>query len=89
MSVGGFTDHLDARARTQARRQQRLRLADRAGWPELERRSLVFQPFGVVIHEPSGDSYRINRGEPDAQYSPIVAYFVDQFGDPVFLEKKS
>ena len=86
MSFGGLTEQLNARAGTQARRHQRIAVANRAGWPELERRNLLFQPFGVVIHEPHGDSYRISRGEIDAEFSDIAAYFIDQHGDPVFLE---
>ena len=88
VSIGGFTDQADPAARAEHRRQQRLRIAHRAGWAELERRNLLFQPFGIVIHEPSGDSYHITRGEPDVQYSPIVAYFIDPNGDPVFLERR-
>lgn len=91
MRVGAITDE-DARAReqtrTEARRAERIRTAHRAGWVELERRDLAFQPFGIVVHEPTGDRYRINRGEVDAQYSPVVAYFIDQFGGPVFLERR-
>ena len=69
MRVSAITDE-DARAReqtrTEARRAERIRTAHRAGWVEFERRDLAFQPFGIVVHEPTGDRYRINRGEVDA-----------------------
>ena len=89
MSIGGYTDEADPAARTQARREQRIRFAHRCGWQEIDRRHLTFEPFGAVIHEPSGDSYRISRGEIDAEFSPVVAYFIDPAGDPVFLEKRT
>ena len=66
--------------------QQRIRTAHRAGWPELERRNLMFQPLRIVIHKPSGDSYRISRAEVDVDSADIAAYFVDVSGDTVFLE---
>ena len=86
MSVTGFTEQLNDRARVEARRHRLIATANRAGWPELERRNLHFEPFGVVIHEPGGDSYRINRGVIDAEFSATAAYFIDERGDPTFLE---
>ena len=76
------------KSREELRRHQRITTAHRAGWTELERRHLVFARFGVVTDERDGTVYRINKGEIDAQYSPISAYYIDQFGDPVFLEKR-
>ena len=77
------------KSREQLRQHQRIRIAQRAGWPELERRHLAFERFGTVTDERDGTQYRINRGEIDAQYSPISAYYIDRFGDPVFLEKRA
>ena len=86
MSIGRITDQDDAHTATDARRRQRIRIAQRAGWPELERRHLAFERFGTVTDERDGTQYRINRGEIDAQYSPVVAWFIDKVGDVVFLE---
>ena len=47
----------------------------------------TFEPFGVVIHEPDGASYAINRGEIiGVDYSNIAAYYFSQAGDTIFLE---
>lgn len=73
------THEADPAARTEARRQQRIRTAHRAGWDQLERRHLAFGRFGTV--------YRVNRGEIGAQFSPIAAYFVNESGDAIFLER--
>ena len=89
MRLDAPTDQDDAYTATEARRRQRIRIAQRAGWPELERRHLAFERFGTVTDERDGTQYRINRGEIDAQYNPISAYFVDRFGDPVVLEKRA
>ena len=57
-----------------------------AGWPELPRRHLSFERFGIVVDERNGDVYRINRGEVDVHSSNIAAFFFTENGDPVFLE---
>ena len=46
------------------RRRQRETFAMKSGWPELARADLRFDRYSVV-HEPSGDEYRIYRGEVD------------------------
>jgi hypothetical protein len=75
------------RARDQARREQRERIAHRAGWPELHRSDLRFGRF-TIVHEPTGNTYKISRGEPEANApSPISAYFYDGDGAIVFLER--
>ena len=89
MSIGAFTDQADARAETEARRHRRIAVANRVGWPELPRRNLAFEPFGGVVDERNGDRYQVNRGEIDADYRPVAAYYIDPNGDPVFLEKRA
>ena len=81
------THEADPAARTEARRQQRIHTAHRAGWDQLERRHLAFGRFGIVTDERDGTVYRFNRGEIDAQFSPIAAYFVNESGDAIFLER--
>ena len=88
MRVDAVTDPLDSRDRVTDRRRRRIAIAQRAGWRELERRNLAFGRFGVVTDERDGTVYRVNRGEVDGQYTPIVAYYIDPNGDPVFLESK-
>ena len=68
------------------RREQRLRIAMRSAWPELPRRDLAFARFSIR-HVPTGVEYRVHRGEVDAVYAPIAAYFIDGDGDVVFLER--
>ena len=53
----------DARteARAEARRHQRIAVAHRGRWPELERRHLSFGPFSTVTDERDGSVYAINR----------------------------
>jgi hypothetical protein len=75
------------RVRAQARREQRERIAHRAGWPELHRSDLTFGRF-TIVHEPTGNTYKISRGEPEANApSPITAYFHAADGAVVFLER--
>lgn len=88
MSIGALTDQLDARARTEARRQDRIRVAHRAGWDELPRKSLVFGPFRTVTDERDGTAYTINRGEVDVDSANIAAYYIGPDGAAVFLEAK-
>ena len=87
MSIGVYTHPVDPHARADAQRHRRIAIANRSGWPELERRNLLFQRYGIVIHEPDGDTYLISRSEIDAEFSPIVAYYINPAGDPVFLER--
>jgi hypothetical protein len=52
---------------------------------ELPRRDLEFERFAVA-HAPSARRFRVSRGEVDALYMPVTAYFVAESGEPVFLE---
>jgi hypothetical protein len=47
----------------EAIRSRQLEQARRAGWPRLDRADLVYRPYGIVEHAPSGDLYRLHRGE--------------------------
>jgi hypothetical protein len=76
-----------AAARKEERRQRLVAIAMRSAWEELPRRELEFGRRDVT-HTPTGECYRLYRGEVDAQYSPVVAYFVTESGDPVFLERR-
>jgi hypothetical protein len=74
-------------AREQARRQKQLRIAMAGNWPELERSDLEFGRF-FVVHTPTGDLYRIMRGEVYGGGSDrVAAFYVDAAGDAVFLER--
>ena len=73
--------------RDELRRRQRERFAMSSGLPELNRSGLRFDRF-VVVHEPSGDQFRIYRGEiSTGPTHPISAYFYDEAGGIVFLER--
>lgn len=74
-------------ARAAHRRQQRLALAMRSNWPELPRKDLAFNRF-TVTDTSTRIEYRIHRGEVDAVYAPVAAYYIDEAGDPVFLERQ-
>lgn len=89
MSIGVSTHPVDPHARADARRHRRIAIAHRSGWIELPRRHLRLGRFGVVMDERSDDSYLVSRAEIDAEFSPIVAYYIDPAGDPVFLEKRT
>ena len=78
--------HARGEARAEARRHQRIAVANRAGWPELERRHLSFGPFSTVKDERDGSVYAVNRGEVDVNSANISAYYVT--GDPMFLEER-
>ena len=63
------------------------RFAMRANLPELRRRDLTFTRFSI-IHEPTGDEYRVYNGEINTGPThPVAAYFYDQAGNVVFLER--
>lgn len=86
MRLGTITGGADTRPdRAQARRQQRRWVANRGPWDELPRRHLNFGRFGTVTDERDGAD-RISHGEVEVDSRNIVGYFVDQHGDPVFLE---
>ena len=68
-------------------RQRRLREAMRSGLPELERSRLQFGKR-IIEDERTGDFFTVYRGViAEAKNSPAVAYFVNDEGDPVFLER--
>ena len=86
MRQGAVTDE-DARAqyqaRSEARRAERQRFAMRAGWPELNRSDLRFDPFGIVVDEPTQTEYRVFRGEVNeaiGPQAPVAAYYFDPAG---------
>lgn len=73
------------RAREDLRHQQRLYVAETSSWPRLDLADLRFERH-YVEHVPSGERYRIVRGEvTDALYTPATAWCIRE-GDPVFLE---
>ena len=79
-------DDTRRRAREELRRQQRLHFAESSTWKRLNLADLRFERF-YVEHAPSGERYRIVRGEVmDAHFTPAVAWFVGTDGGPVFLE---
>ena len=76
----------DQAARDQERRRQRETVAMRSGWPELRRADLILARF-VVVHEPTGDQYRVYRGEiSTGPAHPCSAWFFAQDGSVEFLE---
>lgn len=88
MRVDAVTDQLGSRDHATDRRRRRIAIAHRAGCPELPRRHLAFEPFGGVVDERNGDRYRVNRGEIEADFGPVAAYYIGPNGDPVFVERK-
>ena len=73
------------RDREELRKRQRLHLAESTRWPRFDLADLTFERYHVV-HEPSGERYRVVRGEIlEVQYTPATAWFIRD-GEPVFLE---
>ena len=59
----------------------------KSGQPELKRSDLRFERFAVV-HEPTGDQYKIYKGEiATGPTHPVSAFFYDEAGGIVFLER--
>ena len=71
--------------REQVRRDQRLRLAMKSDWPEIPRDRLEFGRY-LVTDTGTNELYSLYHGEVEAQFTPVAAYFVNDEGDPVFLE---
>ena len=64
----------------------------KAGWSEIPRFDLRFDPFGLVVDERTQTEYVVYRGEVDEAIGPKVpvsAFYVDPGGAVVFLEKRS
>ena len=87
MSIGAATGLADAHARAEARRHRRIATAHRGGWPELPRRHLRFERFGIVVDERDETTYRIHRGEVDRATAAVAAYYVDERSNVQFLER--
>ncbi len=88
----GALDQADPQARGEARRHQRVATAHRSGWPEIPRKHLRFDPFSIVVDERDGTTFTVYRGEVvDAigPAYPVSAYYIDEQGDAVFLEKRA
>ena len=83
MSIGGRTE-LDPvariEARTAVRREWRLQVATRGGWPQLDGDRIRIERFGIVIDERDDSRYRIHRGEVDVAHPAIAAYFITDYG---------
>jgi hypothetical protein len=90
VSIGTSTIGTEAElTREELRRRERERFATRSGWPELKRSDLTITRF-AVIHQPTGDEFRIYTGEINNAIGtthPASAYFYDQAGGVVFLER--
>ena len=85
--AGETADEQNQRAaRAAHRRQQRLRIAMQSGWAEVPRNRLKFGARGQVENEATGEFYAVYRGEVDPQACPVIAYYIDEDGSPVFLE---
>jgi hypothetical protein len=96
LRLRGFTDQelieggepAQARARDELRREQRLRVAMSSGWPELPRSDLAPAHFGLLEHKPTGEFYSVSAGEQSGgTFDTAAAFYIDQAGDPVFLER--
>ena len=86
-TITGGTGASEHAARDDLRRRQRERFAKQSGWPELRRKDLRFERFAIV-HEPTGDEYRIYQSEIDlGPTHPIHAFFYAASGHIVFLER--
>jgi hypothetical protein len=74
------------RLRQRAEQRRRQRKAACAGLTRLELRDLSFLRYGYVEHVPSGQQFRLYRGEIlDTAYGGPTAFWLDADGDPVFL----
>jgi hypothetical protein len=81
------TDDTRRQARDEFRRQQRLHIAMRSTLPELPRSDLAFHKFGIEDIA-SGNYYKAIRGElTDPNHSAAVGYYINELGDPVYLER--
>ena len=77
----------DRANRDELRRLQRERFA--MGLTELKRSDLAFKRFNIT-HEPSGEQYRIYRGEIDAGPThPASAFYYLPNREVVLLERVS
>lgn len=82
------TEAEQAEARAEWRRQRRNHEIFASKLQELSRSELAFSRRGFVEHLPSGDYYRVAQGElVDMAYTGAVAYFVNEGGDGVLLER--
>ena len=82
---------LDEAAGTESRHAARQRFAMRVGWPELPRSDVRLGPFGFVVDERDQTEYTVYRGEVDEAIGPkvpVAAFYVDQAGAIVLLEKR-
>lgn len=86
--IGTVTQRVDPTARAELRRQQRARVANLSGWPELERRHLVAGPFRGLTDERDGSQYTVARGEIDVNSANVVAFYFEADQEIVFLEAK-
>ena len=77
---------IEGDGRASENQQQRLRIAMRAGWPEIPRNRLKFGPRGLIEDTATGDFFGVYKGEVDPQLCPVAAYYIAPAGDPVFLE---
>ena len=72
--------------RDELRRRDRERFAMKANLPEVRRTDLSFTRFSI-IHEPTGDEFRVYNGEINTgPEHPIAAYYYDAIAAVVFLE---
>jgi hypothetical protein len=78
---------VDVAARERERRERQLREAMASGLPELPRSRLAFGRF-VIEDEATGDFFAPLRGEFfEAKYSAAIAFYIDEDGQPRFLER--
>jgi hypothetical protein len=87
-TIGGQGDRQfdDTAARDEFRRQQRLAIARRSRWEELDRADVVFARR-VVEHRPTGRRFKVSHGLLDAVYTPVSAFILTDIGDVIALEK--
>lgn len=72
--------------RDKERREQRLRTAMASQWPEIARSRLEHGRH-LITDTATGELFSVVRGEIDGRYSPVAAYFVDEHGQAIFLER--
>jgi hypothetical protein len=88
-TIGGLGDPPfdDTAARDEFRRQQRVAIARRSRWEELDRAEVVFARRHVE-HRPTGRRFKVSHGLLDAIYSPVTAYVLtENGGDVIALEE--
>jgi hypothetical protein len=88
MRMGGVGEppFTDTAERDEFRRQQRVNVARRSKWEELDRGEVVFAKRWVE-HRPTGRRFKVSHGLLDSVYTPVSAFVLTEEGDVIALEE--